>query len=659
MEIQLFYDILIILGLSVISVFICNKIKIPPIVGFLITGIIAGPSGLGLIFSKHDVEILGEVGVILLLFTIGIEFSFSKLIKIKKNILLGGTLQVVLTIGIFYLMAYQFGYSSSEAVFIGFLAALSSTAIILNILQKQGTMDSPEGKVTLSILIFQDLAIVPMMIFTPIITGHAENLGESIMWLSLKVVVLIVLVIVLTRWAMPFIMHQIARTRVRELFLISVLLLCSGIVLITYQAGLSLALGAFLAGLIISESEYNHQALGNIIPFKDIFSSFFFVSIGMMLDLSFLLSNIVPVIIIVLIIFVVKIITASFATIVLRYPIRIAVAVGFALFQIGEFSLILSKTGIQYGLMNDFDYQIFLASAILMMAVTPFVMKLGKPAGVLASRIRLPKSISKGKQFNDDSTKQYKDHIIVVGYGLVGRNIVYAAKLANIPYLIIEMNPDTVKAEKKKGEPIIFGDASNEEVMLSAGAKKARTIVIAISDPTWERSITKMIKDINPSVYLVVRTRYINETTPLMELGADVVVPEEYETAIEIFALVLAKYLIPTREIEHFIQQVRTDNYSVMRDTSRVTIAQNQLKFQMPDYDIKSFRLDKNSKIIGKKISEIDLRKKYDTTILAINRTNQVFPNPDPSIMFESGDILIVFGSSNNLNSCRDLFGCW
>jgi CPA2 family monovalent cation:H+ antiporter-2 len=600
MEIQLFYDILIILGLSVISVYVCNRIKIPPIVGFLITGVVAGPSGLGLVFSRHDVEILGEVGVILLLFTIGIEFSFSKLMRIKKNILIGGTLQVVLTIAIFYVMAYQFGYNSSEAVFIGFLAALSSTAIILNILQKQGTMDSPEGKVTLSILIFQDLAIVPMMIFTPIIAGHTENLAESILLLSLKVVVLIVLVIALTRWVMPFIMHQIARTRVRELFLISVLLLCSGIVLITYQAGLSLALGAFLAGLIISESEYNHQALGNIIPFKDIFSSFFFVSIGMMLDLSFLFSNILPVLIIVLLIFIVKIITASFATIILKYPLRVAIAVGFALFQIGEFSLILSKTGIRYGLMDDFDYQIFLASAILMMAVTPFVMKLGRPVGDYFKKMKQPQFLSKDITKTEESRK-FQDHIIVVGYGLVGKNIVYAAKLANIPYVIIEMNPDTVRNEKAKGEPIFYGDATNEEVMLHAGAAKARTIVIAISDPTWERSITKMIKEINPNTYLIVRTRYINETAPLMELGADVVVPEEYETAIEIFALVLAKYLIPTREIEHFIQQVRTDNYSVLRESSKVVLNQSQLKFQMPDFDIKSYRLDKSSPILGKK----------------------------------------------------------
>jgi monovalent cation:H+ antiporter-2, CPA2 family len=658
MELQLFYDILVILSLSLLSVFVCNKIKIPAIVGFLIAGVVGGPYGLGLVYSQHAVEIFGEVGVILLLFTIGIEFSFSKLMRIKKNILIGGSLQVVLTIGIFYFLAYQYGYQSSEAIFIGFLAALSSTAIILNILQKQGTMDTPEGKVTLSILIYQDLAIVPMMIFTPIIAGQSENLGESVLLLSLKVVVLIVLVIVLTRWVIPFVMYQIARTRIRELFLISVLLLCSGIVLVTYQAGLSLALGAFLAGLIISESEYNHQALGNIIPFKDIFSSFFFVSIGMMLDLSFLASNILPVVIIVSLILIIKLITGSIATIVLKYPIRVAVVVGFALFQIGEFSLILSKVGMQYNLMSDFDYQIFLASAILMMAITPFILKLGHPVSDLVRKMPLAKYLENEQSIDSESKKKFEDHIIVVGYGLVGRNIVYAAKLANIPYVIIEMNPETVKKEKEKGEPIFFGDASNEEVMIHAGAKKARTIVIAISDPTWERSITKMMKDINPDVYLIVRTRYVNETAPLMKLGADVVVPEEYETAIEIFALVLAKYLIPTREIEQFIQQVRTDNYSVLRDSSKVVINQSQLKFQMPNFDIKSYRLDEDSPIIGKKISEIGLRQKYDSTILAINRGDKVYPNPDPDMSFEPNDILVVFGSSENLNDCRDLFGC-
>lgn len=657
MEMQLFYDILIILGLSLVSVFVCNKIKIPAIVGFLIAGVIAGPHGLGLIFSQHDVEIFGEVGVILLLFTIGIEFSFSKLMRIKKNILIGGGLQVALTIGIFYLMAYQFGYDSPQAVFIGFLAALSSTAIILNILQRQGTMDTPEGKVTLSILIFQDLAIVPMMIFTPIIAGQSENLGESILMLTLKVILLLVLVIVLTRWAMPFLMHQIARTRVRELFLISVILLCSGIVMITYYAGLSLALGAFLAGLIISESEYNHQALGNIIPFKDIFSSFFFVSIGMMLDLSFLMNNLLTVIIIVMIIAVIKLLTGSIAAIVLKYPVRIAIAVGFALFQIGEFSLILSKTGMAYDLMSKFDYQIFLASAVLMMAVTPFVIKLGKPAGKAAKKLPLPKFLTR-EYVDDDQVKKFEDHIIVVGYGLVGKNIVYAAKLANIPYVIIEMNPDTVKTEKQRGEPIFFGDASNEEVLIHAGAKKAKTVVIAISDPTWERSITKMIKDINPHAYIIVRTRYTNEVAPLTELGADEVVPEEYETAIEIFALVLSKFMVPTREIEKFVRQIRTDSYSLLRDNN-VTMKEGHLKFQVPDFDIMSFRLDENSPIIGKKLSEINIREKFNSTVLAINRGDKVLPNPDPETEFEQGDILIVFGEDDNLLSCRDVFGCW
>jgi monovalent cation:H+ antiporter-2, CPA2 family len=659
MEITLFYDIIIILSLSFISVFICSKIKIPPIVGYLITGVIAGPYALGLITSYKDVDSLGEVGIILLLFTIGIEFSFKKLLRIKKDIFLGGGVMLFISISLTYLLSIGLGYSIIQSLFFGILASMSSTAIILYILQKEGKVKSPEGSVILSINIFGDLFIVPIIILLPIIAGDTDNISISLVSISIKVIILFFFLYVLTRWVVPYLMYQIAKTRIRELFLFSIIILCSGIVLLTYSAGLSLALGAFLAGLIISESDYNKQALGNILPFKTIFSSFFFVYIGMLLDLSFLIDHIFPVAFIVVIISLIKFFAGFISTIILRYPIRVAVIVALSLFQVGEFSLILSKVGMQYNLMSDFDYQIFLASAILMMAITPFILKLGHPVSELVRKLPLAKYLDIEQLIDSESKKKFEDHIIVVGYGLVGRNIVYAAKLANIPYVIIEMNPETVKKEKEKGEPIFFGDASNEEVMIHAGAKKARTIVIAISDSTWERSITKMMKDINPDVYLIVRTRYVNETAPLMNLGADVVVPEEYETAIEIFALVLAKYLIPTRDIERFIQQVRTDNYSVLRDSSKVVMNASQLKFQMPDFDIKSYRLDEDSPIIGKKISEIGLRQKYDSTILAINRDDKVYPNPDPDMSFEPNDILVVFGSSENLNNCRDLFGCW
>jgi CPA2 family monovalent cation:H+ antiporter-2 len=578
--------------------------------------------------------------------------------KIKRNILIGGALQVVLTIAVFYLLSQQMGYSYSEALFIGFLASLSSTAIILNILQKSGRVNSPEGKVVLSILIFQDLAIVPMMIFTPILAGQTDSAGSSIIQLSIKVIILMALVIVLTRWLVPFLMHQIARTRIRELFLISIILLCAGIVLVTYLAGLSLALGAFLAGLIISESEYNHQALGNITPFKDIFSSFFFVSIGMMLDLSFLIENLIPVLVVIFSILIIKIITGALSALALKYPMRIAMITGFMLFQVGEFSLILSKTGIEHGLISGHDYQVFLAAAVVMMAFTPLVMRLGPSAGKLLAGLPLPRWMKRDIAGEEGFEKKFENHIIIIGYGLVGRNIVRAAKIADIPYVIVEMNPETVKQEKENGEPIFYGDSTNEEVLVHAGIKKARTVVVAISDPTSERRITQLSSELNPAAYLIIRTRYVNETAPLTELGADEVIPEEYETSIEIFALVLAKYMVPSLEIERFIKEIRSGGYSALRPVSNRSVSDRHLKFHLPDYEILTFRIEENSPIAGRKLSEMDFRGRYDANVLAIRRGEDIIPNPPADTVFSAEDVLILFGDARKMLSCRELFYC-
>lgn len=287
MEIEILNDILIIFAIAIAVLFISNRLHIPTIVGFLLTGVVAGPYGLSLIKGLHEVEILAEIGVLFLLFTIGIEFSLKHLIQIRKSVLLGGSLQVVLTILVTYFIAKELGRSTETAVFWGFFVALSSTAIVLKVFQERGEIDSPHGRTALSILIFQGIIIVPMMLFTPILAGKAENVTFSILFLLLKVVGIILLVWICSKWVVPYIMTQIAKTRLRELFIMSIFVLGFGVDWLTANLGLWLALGAFLAGLIISESEYSHHVLANVIPFKDVFTSFFFVSIGMLLNVLY------------------------------------------------------------------------------------------------------------------------------------------------------------------------------------------------------------------------------------------------------------------------------------------------------------------------------------------------------------------------------------
>ncbi len=657
MEIPLLNDIVIIFGLSIAVLFICHRLRVPTVVGFLLTGIFVGPYGLGLIKAIYEVEIFAEVGVVLLLFTIGIEFSLERLLQIRKSVLMGGSLQVLLTLLAALFIAKQLGQAHGEAVFIGFLAALSSTVIVLKLIQERSEVNSPHGRTTLGILIFQDIIIVPMILVTPLLAGAAGNLGESFIVLLAEGIGIILLVIVSARWIVPRVLYQIARTRNHELFLLSVVVICFGVAWLTSKAGLSLALGAFLAGLIISESEYSHQALGNILPFRDIFTTFFFVSIGMMLDVGFLFQQPGFIVLIALSVLVLKAIIAGFVTILLGFPLRTGILVGLALGQIGEFSFILSRAGVEHGLLAGNIYQMFLAVSILSMAMTPFIITLAPRIADIILRLPLPKRLISGfYPVTETKAVDRKDHLIIIGFGVNGRNIARAARVAGIPYAIIEMNPETVRSEQAKGEPIYYGDASQQAVLQHANIKGARIVVVAINDPTATRKITEIIRRLNPSVHLIVRTRYLYEMKPLYELGANEVIPEEFETSVEIFTRVLTKYLISRDEIERLVAEVRADGYEMLRSLSKASASFSDLKIQLHDVDISTFRISQGSPLIGKTLAQIELRSRYGVSVVAIRRDSQILSNPGADTLLQSNDVLFVLGSSEKISEVIDIF---
>ena len=374
-EIPLLTDITIILGASVLVIFVFQKLKLPTILGYLMTGILAGPYALGLIDASHEVEVMAEIGVILLLFIIGMEFSLKSLAAIKKSVFVGGAAQVGLTTVATALLAWWFGFAMNAALFLGFVFSLSSTAIVLKLLQERSEVNSPHGKIALAILIFQDIIVVPMMLLTPILSGQAGDVGAVVVELLLKVGVVIAVVLVGARYLVPILLHEVAKTKNRELFILFVVVICFAIAWGTSEMGLSLALGAFLAGLVISESDYSYQATGFIIPFREIFTSFFFVSIGMLLDVSFLVDNLLVVLGLLLLVSVAKAGIAGVAALLLNYPVRTAILTGLTLFQVGEFAFILSEVGIEYQLLSEATYQYFLSVSILSMAITPFVIQ--------------------------------------------------------------------------------------------------------------------------------------------------------------------------------------------------------------------------------------------------------------------------------------------
>jgi len=649
MHIPLLPDIIVILGLAIVVLLITAKLKIPSIVGFLITGFIAGPYGLGLVQEAHQVEMLAEVGVVLLLFTIGIEFSLGDLVKIKKTVLLGGTIQVFGTIGLVWVIGMQLGFSSTLSLTAGILLATSSTAIILKSLQERNEINSNHGKTALGILIYQDIIIVPLMLILPFLAGSDENLAQSLGLLVLKGVGIVVIALLAARFVMPYLLFQVARTRKRELFILTIVATCMVIAGATATLGLSLGLGAFLAGLVISESEYSHQAMAGILPLKDVFTSIFFVSIGMLLDMQFVFDQPGLVFGTAIGVLFLKAIIIGITGLVLRLPIRTLITSAIILSQVGEFGFILAGVAFGEELLSLSYYQLFLASSVLTMLATPALISYGPKLGIFIGK-KFDKLDTKRQHTSSDQidTQKLNDHLIIVGYGVNGRNLARAARLGSIPYIILEMNPDTVKEERKKGEPIYFGDATNASVLEHVSISTARVMVVAISDAISSRSISAIAKELHPGIYLIVRTRLISEMNPLYRIGADEVIPEEFETSIEIFTRVLVKYLIPRQDIEGLTNDIRSDRYDMLR-SPKVKGKMTDLNRYFSDVEITTVKLFPNSWLVGKTLSELSLRKLYNVTLLAIRIDSEITSNPAPDIPLQGDCDLVLMGSIDSI----------
>jgi CPA2 family monovalent cation:H+ antiporter-2 len=654
-------DFLLIFGLATGVLLLCHRLKLATTVGLLLTGVLVGPNGFGLISATHEVEILAEIGVVLLLFTIGVEFSLEGLLRIKKYVIFGGASQVLLTILFSFSISRHFGVPFGGAVFVGFLVSLSSTAIVLRVIQQRAEIESPYGQMSLAILIFQDIIVIPMMLLTPLLSGTTGQAQEPVAQLVLKASLLILLALAGAKWIVPQVLYQIARTRSRELFMLSILVICFAAAFLTNLLGLSLALGAFMAGLIISETEFSSETLGNIIPFRDVFTSLFFISIGMLLDVKFLVLHPGQVTLIVFVLMLSKSLIVCLVVLIMGFPIRTGILTGLALCQVGEFSFVLFLRGAQYGLLEARFYQLFLTVSIITMGVTPFGIALAPRLGDLVSKWPLPRKLKTGfseslKAMTSRKREKLKDHLVIVGFGFNGRNLARAAKAVAIPYVIIEMNPKTVKDERKKGEPIFYGDATQESVLEQADVKDARIAVIVISDPLASSRITVQVRKENPKAFIIVRTRFVTEMKNLYRLGADQVIPEEFETSIEIFSRVLARYLIPRNEIEGLIAQVRADGYEMFRTLPKDPASLPDLRAYFSGLEVNTFRVMKGAPVEGKSLRQLDLRKKYGINLLAVQRDRQVLPNPDADTLILARDLLVVLARPADLTSHCGLF---
>jgi len=651
MELEFLKSLVIILFISAIIVFVLGRLKISSIVGFLIAGVIVGPHGAHLIEDVRDVELFAEIGVILLMFTIGLEFSLKNLLRLRRSVFGGGLLQTFLTIAVVvFLISFFFQHSLNIAIFEGFLVSLSSTAIVMKILQERSEIYSPHGRMSLGMLIFQDLCVVPFMLLIPVLAGNGGGI-QDITVTILRAFLVIGIVLFAANWGVPRILHQVVSTRSRELFVITIILLCLGTALITSTFGLSLALGAFLAGIIISESEYAAQAISDILPFKESFTGLFFISIGMLLNISFLRLNLWTITGIVLVIILLKIITSAVSSSISGQTLQNSIQTGFYLSQIGEFSFILAVAGKNHGLITEEIYQIFLSASILTMIVTPFVIMVSSPTAIwlisrsLFNRLERIRRVEEKEGFPAKRT----GHVIITGFGINGRNLARVLRESDIPYVVLEMNNNTVRKMKKMGEPIYYGDGTSREILHKLGIHSAKVLVVAISDASATRRIVQIARKENPELHIIVRTRYVAEIDHLTDSGANEVIPEEFETSVEIFSRVLHYYHTPKNVISDHIENVRKDCYSVLRGVALPKKELTERQELLKGMETETYLIRNTSWADGLSLRGLNLRVETGATIIAIKRTDNIHHNPPSDFILKAGDILLFIGTKEDI----------
>ncbi|MGD9562660.1 MAG: cation:proton antiporter [Pyrinomonadaceae bacterium] len=658
---ELLGELLIILAVSVPVAFFCLRMKLPLLVGLILSGIAIGPYGFGWVNEIEAIEVLAEIGVMLLLFTIGLEFSLRRLREMKTLVMVGGGLQVVITVGVTAMLAVLLGRSMGQAVFFGFLVALSSTAIVLKSYVDRNEADAPHGRAAVGILLFQDISVVLMLLLVPVLGGD-DVVSTTRIILDLGGSLLALVLLVLGAWfLLPPLLKQIAFLRSTEAFLLTVVLLCLGMSWVTSQFGLSLALGAFIAGVVLADSDYSNQVTAEILPFRDVFNSIFFVSIGMLLSFTTLLANLSAVIGIVVCLILVKALIVWGIIRVLGFPQRIATMAALGLAQIGEFSFVLARAGREQNLLPGNDYQMFLAASVLSMLATPFLIAFAPRLGYAIQTL-----FKDGSDVDIDNSEEsihmtssggLQQHVIIVGYGLNGRNLARVLRTVGIPYVILELNAEAVRKAKEKGEKINFGDATRREVLLHAGIENAWAMVLAMSDAPAARRTVHQGRRLNEKLHIIVRTRYVAEITELFELGADEVIPEEFETSIEIFSRVLHRYGTARSVIETQIERIRRQGYEMLRSTAMPPAERvPELGLALKAARTETIVLEEDSPVIGRSLGQLDLRGKSGATVIAVLRNGEATISPGAAYSLEAGDTLVILGTPEKIDLAKAIF---
>ena len=640
---HLIEDLAVLLLVSLPINLLFHKIKLPSVMGYLIAGILIGPYGWQLNGDVESVKHLAEIGVILLLFVIGLEFSLTRLLKNLVSILGVGGLQLTLTAGVVVWILHINGFSQSKSIAFGFIVALSSTAIVLKMITDLAEIDTLQGKICIGTLLFQDICVVPIMLVMPLLAQAGATSPIDFAIAMFESIAAVVAIFFLSKLIVPRMLAWVAHIGNKEhltLFVIFIILITGWI---SQKMGLTLAMGALIAGMIISDSEYNHQIILDILPLRDYFSSIFFISIGMLLQIQIFFDSVLFFLELAVVVILIKIFLTFVWCALVRTSLRISLFVGMRLAQVGEFSLILAAIGLENGIFSNEEYQHLLIVSILSMLVAPLLIQVSNKFSIwLFSRMKVSESTKEEKE-------TFSDHVIISGYGLGGSTLAKVLQEAKIPFMILELSGEKIKRALKQGHKTHYGDCTQEDTLLRADIKRARMIVYAISDQVSTERAVRLTRKLNPKIKIIVRTRLFSQVEEFKAAGADEVIPEEFETSIEIFCRVLKDYRIPNNIIEQQVELIRLEGYSMLRGLSLNTESLKKFSTYLTATLTESYMILDDSWASGKTLAQIN--NKSEAIIIAVVRNNKSYPNPGPEFSILPGDMLILFGSHMQLDN--------
>lgn len=658
-HIPLLDELAIVVTLAVVVTVALSRLKLPTVAGLLAAGALLGPYGLGLATSVRSIDVLAEVGVVLLLFSIGLEFSLARLRSIFRQVALGGALQVGLTAALATAIALTLGEPTGRAVLYGFAFALSSTAIVLRALAERRELDAPHGRFIVGTLLFQDLCVVPMVLIVPVL-GAGGSLSVVTLEVALamgKAAAVVVGTVLLARYLVPRALALVDASKSREVFLLAILGLCIGTAWLTSLAGLSLALGAFLGGMVVADTEYGHRAMGDILPLRDAFVSIFFVSLGMLFDVRVVLEQ--PLLIGALLVGFLggKGAVATFAALAMRFPARVAWLAGLGLAQFGEFGFVLTRLAQSHGLIDEADAAPLLAAGIGSMFLTPLLVRVA-PHITAGERLLAPlerllgvRSIDQA----DEGSAPLRGHVVVVGLGLGGRVTARALGDSGVPLVILELDAELVARGRGLGLPVYYGDATSAEALEHAHLASARMLVLLINDPQAAQRVVDTARRVAPEVPVLMRTRYLRERTELLALGASDVVAEEVEGAIELLWRLLRVLEVPRDVIDERLAAARADTLATDR---KQTVPRNRL-YQvgaLGELKIECTSVREGSQAAGRSAVELHLRSSTGALVVAVRRRAELLEHPDPHQPFESGDVVYFVGTRQAIERALPLF---